>query len=166
MPKVELRYQQVRDARRFFEILSNPNFTFFNVQIKSVEEERDWLRQNPKRRKENTEWNYAILYGGTVVGAIGIKIHGYRKYIGEIGYFVDEKYWNKGIASKAVKLAEKVGFKKLGLTRIEIVMQPGNKGSQKVAIKNGYLKEGLLKKIVPGSDGKMQDAYLYAKVLK
>jgi RimJ/RimL family protein N-acetyltransferase len=40
--------------------------------------------------------------------------------MGELGYFVDEKYWGKGIATEAVKLAEKIGFGKLGLKRIEI----------------------------------------------
>jgi len=44
-------------------------------------------------------------------------------------------------------------------------MQPANKASEKVAIKNNYKKEGLMKKIIKTKDGKMEDAYLYAKVL-
>jgi len=44
-------------------------------------------------------------------------------------------------------------------------MQPANKASEKVAIKNGYHKEGLMKKAIKGKDGKMKDGYLYAKVL-
>ena len=104
------------------------------------------------------------MYNKKVVGAIGVRINCNRKHIGEIGYFVDENYWGKGITTKAVKLIENVCFKKLKLTRIEIIMQPENIASVKVAIKNHYLKEGLLKKVVKGKDGKMKDCFLYAKV--
>ncbi len=165
MPKVSIRYQQVKDAKRLFEIVKNPNFLYFNISPKTVEEEKIWLKKNPQRRKDNYEWNYTILYGDKVVGAVGIKINQHRKYTGEIGYFLDEAYWGKGITTKAVALVEKEGFKKLGLSRIEILMRPENKGSEKVAINNKYKKEGIMRKLVKGKDGKMHDCFLYSKVL-
>jgi [ribosomal protein S5]-alanine N-acetyltransferase len=61
--------------------------------------------------------------------------------------------------------SEKIGFKKLKLSRIEILMQPANKASEKVAIKNGYIKEGKMRKAFRSKEGKMKDCYLYAKVL-
>jgi [ribosomal protein S5]-alanine N-acetyltransferase len=163
--QIKLRLQKVSDAKRFYDILSNPNFKYLNANPKSVADEKKWLRENPSRRKNNTGWNYAILIDGKVFGAIGIMINFHRKHIGEIGFFLDEKYWGKGIVSNAVKLAEEICFKKLKLTRIEIIMQPENIGSKKVAVKNGYLKEGRIKKVVRGRDGKMKDCFLYAKVL-
>jgi ribosomal-protein-alanine N-acetyltransferase len=165
MPKITIRYQQVKDAQRFFDIINNPNFIYFHVTTKSIEDQKKWLRINPKKRKENKEWNYSILYGAKLVGGIGIKINQFRKYIGEIGYFIDEKYWGQGITTTAVTLTEQEGFKKLGLSRIEILMRPENKASEKVAIKNGYKKEGRMKKAVKDKDGIMRDAWLYAKVL-
>lgn len=166
MSRITLRYQQIIDAQRFFEILSNPNFVFITANPKSVEEEVEWLKQNPKRRRNNTEWNYAILYDQVVVGSVGIKIDFHRPYIGEIGYFIDEAYWNKGIASEAVKMAETKGFTRLGLKRIEIKMEPKNKASEKVAVKCGYQKEGLLRKAVVDRDGELKDVSLYAKVIE
>ncbi|PIY93688.1 MAG: N-acetyltransferase [Candidatus Magasanikbacteria bacterium CG_4_10_14_0_8_um_filter_32_14] len=165
MSKITIRYQKVSDAKRFYEILSNPNFIYFPAKPKSVADEKKWLQNNPKRRKNNSEWNYTVLCDNQIVGTVGIKVNPRRKYIGEIGYFLDENFWNKGIMTKAVRLAEKEGFKKIGLTRIEILMQPKNKASEKVAIKCGYTKEGLLKKAIVGTDGKKKDALLYAKVL-
>lgn len=44
-------------------------------------------------------------------------------------------------------------------------MQPANKASEKVAIKNDYRKEGLMRKAVRNREGKMKNCYLYAKVL-
>ncbi len=166
MPKIKLRPQKISDAKRFYEILNNPNFIYLiNIRPESVLAEKKWLKGNAKRRKENTEWNYTIIYGEEAVGAIGVKINYHRKYVGEIGYFVDEKYWGKGIASQAVKLIEGVCFNKLKLKRIEVLMQPENIASEKVAIKNGYQKEGLMKKVVRGKDGKLKDCHLYGKVL-
>jgi len=165
MPKIKLRLQKISDAKCFYEILNNPNFVYFPARPKSIADQRKWLRKNAKRQKDNTNWNYTIIYGGKVVGGIGIKINYHRKYIGEIGYFIDEKYWGKGMASRAVKLTEAIGFKKLKLKRIEILMQPANIASEKVAIKNGYKKEGRMRKAVMAGGGEMKDCYMYAKVL-
>ncbi len=165
MAKIEIRYPQVKDAPVLFNIVSNPNFIYFNPSAKSVADEIDWIKTRPEKRKQNQEYNYAILYNGQVVGGVGLKINQSREYIGEIGYVVDEKYWGKGIASRAVKLIEKERFKNRGLSRLEILMQPENKASERVAIKAGYLKEGLLRKYIKGKDGRMKDSWLYAKVL-
>ena len=45
-------------------------------------------------------------------------------------------------------------------------MNPDNRASERVAIKAGYKKEGLMKKVLLTADGKKKDAYLYAKVKK
>jgi len=161
--KVELRNQRVSDAKRFFEILNNPNFKYFKVRPKDVKSERKFLIKNKEKRKNNFEYNYAILYNKKLIGGCGIKIDQHRKFIGEIGYFLDEAYWGRRITTRAVKILEKIGFKKLNLKRIEILMHPKNVASEKVAIKCGYKKEGKMKKAIE-SGGKLHDTNLYAKV--
>ena len=44
-PKVELRTQRVSDAKRFFEILNNPNFEFLSVCPESIEKEKDKIKK-------------------------------------------------------------------------------------------------------------------------
>lgn len=163
MLKIELRPQKVSDAKRFYEILKNPNFKFLTTEVKNVNDEIKFLEQNIEKRKKNIEHNYSILYNRLVVGACGIKINQHRNFIGEIGYFIDEKYWGKGIATEAVKELEKISFKKLKLKRIEIIMNIKHKASEKVAIKHGYKKEGIMKKSLKNKN-RYFDAYLYAKV--
>jgi len=161
--KIELRYQRVSDAKRFFEILNNPNFKYFKVCPKDIEAEKEFLRLNSEKRKNNIQYNYGIWFNDKLIGGCGININQFRTFIGEIGYFLDEEYWGRGIAVKAVKLLENIGFKKLGLKRIEILMHPKNLSSEKVALKCEYEKEGTMKKACRNGT-EYADAHLYANI--
>ncbi|HHB52384.1 MAG TPA: N-acetyltransferase, partial [Saprospiraceae bacterium] len=85
---------------------------------------------------------FAIIYKDQLVGSIGIHLQPdvYRK-TAELGYFVAEKYWNKGIASKSIELITKYGFESLHLTRIFAGVFQYNKASMRVLEKNGYILE-------------------------
>ena len=160
---VTLRPQRVSDAKRFFEILGNHKFPYFTTIVNSLDDEIAFLKKNAQKRKTNFEYNYTILVDKKFVGGCGIKINQHRPHIGEIGYVIDEAYWGQGIATKAVKLLEKIGFKELNLSRIEIVMDKRHKASEKVAIKAGYQKEGVMRKAFKDKN-KRVDVFLYAKV--
>ena len=139
--KITIRPQRVYDAKRFFEILSNQNFLFFPAKPQSIKEEKNFLRLNAGKRKNKTEFNFSIIVDVTKhVGGIGIRIDQFRPYIGEIGYFVDETFWGKGIATQALIELEAFIIANLSLHRIEIRTAKANKASQKVAIKCGYKK--------------------------
>lgn len=162
--KIELRKQRITDAKRFFDILNQSGMeTLGSTMPKSIEDEKNWLKRNKQKEKNNFEHNYSILADGKVVGGCGIKIDQHRKHIGEIGYFVDQNYWGKGIATKATKILEKIGFQEFRLKRITIIMLKENLASEKVAIKAGYKKEGVMIKSLKQKE-KFRDALLYAKV--
>lgn len=163
MKKISIRPQRITDAKRFFDILNNDNFQYFEARPKTVKEEIDYLKKNSNKRKKHFEYNFTILYGKEIVGGCGIRIDQHRTHNAEIGYFVDEKYWGKGIATTVVKLIEKKAFNELKLIRIETYIHPKNIGSIKVALKNKFKKEGILKKRL-FLRGKYCDAVLLAKV--
>ncbi len=162
MKRVEIRPQWVCDAGRFVEILNHPDFIYFPVKPKSIAEERGFLRQNRQKRKAGTEYNFSILCGGKVVGAVGLKVDQHRKHIGEIGYFVDHDHWGQGIAPAAVTQIEEFAFQQLDIRRLEIVTLRPKKASQRVAEKCGYRREGTQRgKLL--HNGQYRDASLYAK---
>ena len=163
MKNLRLRYQRVGGAKRFFEILTHPDFVLFPVNVKSIEEEKRFLRTNREMRKRNFVHNYAILIKDRVVGGIGLKIDQHRPHIGEVGYFVDRKHWGKGIAPMAVEVIEEIGFGGLGLERIELVTLKNNRASIRVAEKCGYRREGI-QRHKHKQDGTYYDCYLFAKV--
>ncbi len=67
-------------------------------------------------------------------------------------YRFSKDYWNKGFATEAVKEVTRFGFDDLLLHRIEATVLPENTGSIRVLFKNGYIKEGLLKKYHLGNE--------------
>lgn len=162
MPQVRIRPQEVSDADLFFEILTNLDYEFIEVPIKTLEDEIRFLKTNDTRRKNNFEHNYSILYDGKLVGGCGIRIDQHRPWVGEIGYFVDKAYQGQGIATEAVKQLEKIGFDELKLQRIAILMDIRNIASEQVARKSGYEKEGIAKKI-HRIEKEYYDCFVYAK---
>jgi ribosomal-protein-alanine N-acetyltransferase len=162
--KIKLRKVLLSDARRFFEILTHPDFQFFPADPASIKEEKDFLRGLKKRINAGIEHSFAILGNGKIVGCVGVSINQASTHKCEIGFFVDRKHWGKGIAGKAIALLDEFIAENLDIVRIEIVMAKGNVGCQRVAIKAGYKKEGLMKKYLKLGN-EFHDAHLYAKIL-
>jgi [ribosomal protein S5]-alanine N-acetyltransferase len=105
---------------------------------------------------------FAIEYKGEHVGNISLSPcqDVYRKSA-EIGYFIAEPFWNKGIASAAVKIIVQFGFNNLGIMRIQTGVYEYNPASQRVLEKCGFLKEGIFKKAIY-KDGGLWDEVRYA----
>lgn len=66
----------------------------------------------------------------------------------EIGYFIGEPYWNKGIVTTAVNLITEYGFKQLGIIRIHTGVFEYNTASMRVLEKCGFTKDAVFRKSV------------------
>ncbi len=115
-------------------------------------------------KEEIPKTTFAIEYKGNYVGNIGMVVGTdiYRNSA-EIGYFIGEPFWNKGIVTQAVKLMVKFGFEQLGLARIYTGVFEYNKASQRVLEKCGFEKEAIFKKSIT-KKGKIYNEIRYAKV--
>jgi len=92
---------------------------------------------------------FAILYQGELAGIIGLhRQKDVYRLTAEIGYWLGEPYWNKGIATIAVKLATMYGITRMGLVRIFAHTYDFNKASQRVLEKAGYTFECAARKSV------------------
>lgn len=87
----------------------------------------------------------AITLDGEVVGGIGVhpQIDVYRKNA-ELGYWLAEEYWGKGIITEAIKLIVPYAFDNFDINRIYARPFGGNIASQKVLEKNGFHLEAHL----------------------
>ncbi len=66
----------------------------------------------------------------------------------EVGYFIGENYWGKGIASAAVALILEAIKKNKEIVRIEAKIFGGNGASARVLEKNNFVLEGIRKNAI------------------
>ena len=82
------------------------------------------------------------------IGNISIWPISRRERSGEIGYWIRSDMAGKGIATEAAARVAQVGFEELGLHRITLRIAVGNRSSERVAEKLGFVQEGVLRKEV------------------
>jgi len=107
---------------------------------------------------------FAIEFEGAAVGGIGFERRNevYR-FTAEIGYWLGEPFWGRGIMTEAVRRATAYGFQALGVERIEAHVFSSNPRSGRVLEKNGYTLEGRLRRSV-FKDRQFLDALLYSRL--
>jgi RimJ/RimL family protein N-acetyltransferase len=115
---------------------------------------------------ENPKLTFAIEYQNSLTGVIGLVLQSdvYR-FSAEIGYWIGEPYWNKGIATRAVNSLVDYGFQSLHLQRIFTGVFDHNKASQRVLEKCGFTLEGIASKAI-FKNNRFLDEYKYALTRK
>jgi ribosomal-protein-alanine N-acetyltransferase len=109
--------------------------------------------------------NFAVVYNGKIAGSIGcvLKTDINRKTV-EIGYFIGENFWGKGIATEAVKQLVDFISTRLSVVRVETHVFAHNKISMKVLQKNGFYLEAINRKAAIKNNVLIDD-YVWVKFL-
>ncbi|MBS3913299.1 MAG: GNAT family N-acetyltransferase [Bacteroidetes bacterium] len=105
---------------------------------------------------------FAIELDGEAIGAIGLhaKEDVHEKNM-ELGYWLAEPFWGKGIATRAVGMMVNYGFKTWPILRIYAGAFGSNIASQKVLEKCGFFREGILKNSIWKNE-RIDDEIIYA----
>lgn len=113
---------------------------------------------------EDPPATFGIRFKGELAGVAGLvgQSDVYRLNA-EIGYWIGEPFWGKGIASKAVNLLTSYGFEKLGLERIYSGIFDYNKASKRVLEKCGFQFEGVFERAII-KNGQILDEFRYSKL--
>jgi RimJ/RimL family protein N-acetyltransferase len=120
---------------------------------------KTFLRHMRERRPETV---FAIAVDGKAVGAIGFVLEkDVDRVSAEVGYWLGEQYWGRGIASEALGAITRHAFERHGLTRVFAVPFAYNKASCRVLEKNGYVLEGCLRRSAI-KNGEIVDQFQYA----
>jgi len=110
----------------------------------------------------NTTYSRAITIDDIAVGSVGV----FRKdnihcLTAEIGYYVAEEYWGKGIMTEAIKQMCRYIFDNTDIIRIFATPYDSNIASCRVLEKAGFSYEGTLKKNAV-KNGQLIDMKMYA----
>ena len=107
--------------------------------------------------------NYAIDLGGKCIGVVGVQFGELElQYSAEIGYWIAEDHWGKGIGTEAVsKMTDNV-FSEKEIVRLSAPVFNPNKASMRVLEKCGYTLEAIHRKAVFKND-EFMDEHIYVK---
>jgi RimJ/RimL family protein N-acetyltransferase len=97
---------------------------------------------------------------GELLGAIGMGVNSLMK-IGHIGYWVAASARRRGIASSALRLLAGWALEQ-DFGRVELITDPDNIASQRVAEKVGFGREGVMRAHTLHRDGRRRDAVLFS----
>lgn len=127
----------------------------------TIADAREFLRaaveEEPKTR-------FAIVVEGRAVGGIGFTLHGdVERVSAEIGYWLGEPFWGRGIVTEALRALTAYAVKTHGLTRVYALPFEWNPASFRVLEKAGYVLEGRMRRSAV-KDGRVIDQLLYAFV--
>ncbi|MGR9053702.1 MAG: GNAT family N-acetyltransferase [Gammaproteobacteria bacterium] len=113
--------------------------------------------------KSGGSLNQVIEYRGEFAGGIGLTPqHGWKRHTAEIGYWLGEPYWGKGIASEALNLFCGFVFSEMQFRKLFAQVMASNASSIRVLEKCGFEQEGILKSEVI-KDGQYFDMHHFGK---
>ncbi|NLD38393.1 MAG: GNAT family N-acetyltransferase [Desulfatiglans sp.] len=107
---------------------------------------------------------FAIATENEIIGSIGIIIgEDVHRYTAEMGYWLAEPFWGKGIMTEAVKFISEWAFHEFSLHRIYATPYATNTASARVLEKAGFEKEGVIRSGA-FKDGKIVDMFMYSLI--
>ena len=111
---------------------------------------------------EDQTFAFAVTADSKVVGSIGVfRQENIHRQTGELGYYIAEEYWGKGIMTEAVKQICAYVFDKSDMIRIYAEPFAYNAASCRVLEKAGFQYEGTLRNNAV-KNGKVIDMRMYS----
>jgi RimJ/RimL family protein N-acetyltransferase len=110
----------------------------------TLRDAKEFLRAVCKRLEEGPEFVLAIDVTGEAVGGIGI-VQGtdIERVSAELGYWLSEQYWGRGIVTAAIRQFAPYVMDKYALTRLHADTFHDNPASSRVLEKAGFVKESV-----------------------
>lgn len=148
--RLVLRSCTLEDAENIHAYASLPEVSYPAgfPPVKTLEDEIDYLKHIlPERnQKENFPAGYGIVVKGTdtIIGSVDFNRR-HEDDVLEIGYTLHPDYWGRGYVPEAARALIDLGFKELGLHKIELTCFGYNVQSQRVAEKLGFTLEARIR---------------------
>ncbi|MEK9659953.1 MAG: GNAT family protein [Chloroflexota bacterium] len=114
--------------------------------------------------KTDPRTSFAIALDGESIGAISVELGtDVYRLSAEVGYWVGQAHWGKGVATRALMTFTPWAFEAYGLERVWAGVFAANAASARVLEKAGYALEGRMWRALV-KDGTLDDLLLYARV--
>jgi RimJ/RimL family protein N-acetyltransferase len=95
-----------------------------------------------------------------LLGSIDLRLN--HLYRGHVGYWVAAEARGRGVCTSALRLVSRMALDDLDVQRMELITDPDNVASQRVAEKVGYRREGVLRAHLRHPDGRIRDSVTFS----
>jgi RimJ/RimL family protein N-acetyltransferase len=148
--------------------LADPDVALWNPAahrpgIAARDRARLWISDRAAWGDDHASWVIRD-HDGRVVGAVSVHHLDHAMATGEIGYWLSPAGRGRGLGLAAVALATRFGFDVLELARIELFHAVENEASCRLALRAGYLQEGVARQSFVYGDGQRHDEHLHARL--
>jgi RimJ/RimL family protein N-acetyltransferase len=108
---------------------------------------REYLARAEIDRRSGRELGLAVVDAGDtgVLGSCGLARFDWQDRKVEVGYWVAAAARRRAVGSGATRLLSEWAIRGLGMERVELLAHPANEASQRLALRAGFTREGLLR---------------------
>jgi RimJ/RimL family protein N-acetyltransferase len=108
---------------------------------------REYVRRAAPDRRTGRELGLAVVDSGTdvVLGGGGLSRFEWAELKCEIGYWVAREHRGRAVGTRAVRLLSRWALDRLGIERVELLVDPRNEPSNRLAVSAGFSREGLMR---------------------
>lgn len=167
--RLQLRAVTDADADAVFAACSNPNVTRFTLfeTNQSVDDALGFVRHYARQSyAEQVPDPFAVTLkddpSGSMVGAVGCHWYNRSHFVMELGYWIAEPFWGRGIATEAGRAAVGYVFDHFPhVRRVQARVIVGNPASARVLDKIGFQFEGTHRAAI-FRRGQFEDVAMFA----
>ena len=164
--RLTLREIVKEDEEAVYSIFSNDEVTkYYGMQtFEQVQQAESLIAAFTSNfeNKRGVRWGIERKSVPGLIGTIGFNLWSPAHRRAEVGYEIHPDYWRMGYVSEAVAKVVEYGFNEMELSRIGAIVFIENEGSSQLLLKQGFEKEGVLKRYIVQND-QAYDVNVFAK---
>ena len=149
--KVTIRKLKITDADSITSHINDKTVARWTINVPHPYRKKDALkfirsRQVHGRNRANYTFGIAEKESDEIIGCIDLVDIDWEDKKAETGYWISRVYRGQGLTTEALNLILRFAFRDLKLHKIYARVFKENRASMKVLEKNGFKREGILRK--------------------
>ena len=162
-----IRAWRIEDAKELASVLDNKNIQDNlrdGLPLPYTEDDARSYIESLGQADADAVFAFAVEYEGRVVGQVGVTRRGnIHRCAAEIGYYIAEPFWGRGIGTDAVRQACEYVFAHTDVIRIFAESFDSNVASCRLLEKCGFGYEGTLR-CHAVKNGRIRDVKMYSLI--
>ena len=167
-----LRILNASDTEVFFNLIdrNRPRLeSFFSgtvARTRSLQDTEEYVEEIMKKIGKKIYLPYLLVnkVDDSIAGFIDLKNIDWNIPKGELGYFMDEQYSNKGIGTRMLKTFSNYCFEHYGFQKLFLRTHETNHAARKIAENCGFEIEGKLRNDYKTTSGELADLLYYGRI--